>query len=98
MVFKAKFDPGPGIVAKGKGRGANKSTALAREAIAQFVEMNTPRFNGWLDEIYKQHGAKAAFEAVSGLLEYHVPKLSRTEVTGKDEGPQEIVVSWQDGK
>lgn len=102
MVFKAKLDPGPGIVAKGRGKGRdyspNRSTANAREAIAQFVEGNTPKFNKWLDEIYEAHGAKAAFECVSSLIEYHVPKLSRREITGEDEGPVEIVVSWQSEK
>jgi hypothetical protein len=52
----------------------------------------------WLDEIYERDGPKAAFTCFSDLIEYHVPKLSRTEVTGKDEGPVELVIQWQDEK
>ena len=62
----------------------NKTTGRAREAIARFVDGNAPRLNGWLDEIYASDGPKAAFESVIDLLEYHVPKLARTELTGKD--------------
>jgi hypothetical protein len=32
------------------------------------------------------------------LIEYHVPKLARNEVTGPDEGPVELVISWQEKK
>lgn len=66
-----------------KGR-PNKSTATAREAIARFVDGNAHRLNGWLDEIAEQDGPKAAFVCFSDLLEYHVPKLSRAEITGRD--------------
>lgn len=62
----------------------NKSTANAREAIARFVDGNADRLNGWLDEIYAADGPKAAFQCFTDLIEYHVPKLARTEVTGKD--------------
>lgn len=72
----------------------NKSTANAREAIARFVDGNAERLNGWLDEVYERDGPRAAFQCVSDLLEYHVPKLSRTEMTGKDEGPVELVIKW----
>lgn len=62
----------------------NKSDARARAAIARFVEENSEKFQGWLDKIEKEHGPKAAFETVMSLLEYHVPKLQRTELTGKE--------------
>ena len=57
----------------------NKSTEMARQAIAKFVDDNSERFQGWLDEIYEEHGARDAFNCVKDLIEYHVPKLSRTE-------------------
>lgn len=60
----------------------NKSTANAREAIARFVDGNSDRLNGWLDQIEATDGPKAAFQCFSDLLEYHVPKLSRAELTG----------------
>jgi len=72
----------------------NKSTEAARAAIASFVDGNSDRLQSWLDEIYQEGGAKEAFKAFSDLLEYHVPKLARTEVTGQDEGPIELSISW----
>ena len=66
----------------------NKTTALAKEAIARFVDGNADRLQGWLDEIAADQGPAAAFKCFSDLLEYHVPKLARTEVTGVDGGPQ----------
>jgi len=32
------------------------------------------------------------------VIEYHVPKLARTEHTGADDGPIEMVVTWANGK
>ena len=52
--------------------------------IASFVDGNSQRLQMWLDEVYERDGPKAAFACFSDLIEYHVPKLSRTEVTGKD--------------
>lgn len=68
----------------------NKATANAREAIARFVDENSSRLQGWLDQIAQEEGPKAAFQCVMDLMEYHVPKLARTEVTGKDGGPVQI--------
>jgi len=65
----------------------NKATRQAREAIATFVDGNAERLQDWLDKIEQQDGPLAAFKAFSDLLEYHVPKLSRSEITGEDGGP-----------
>jgi len=56
----------------------NKSTTVAREAIAKFVDKNTHRLEKWLDEIAEE-SPKDAFEAVMKVMEYHVPKLARQE-------------------
>lgn len=64
----------------------NKATANAREAIGRFVDGNADRLNGWLDEIYAADGPKAAFQCFADLIEYHVPKLARTELAGTGEG------------
>ena len=61
----------------------NKATVNAREAIAAFVDGNAPRLTEWLEQIAAKDGPKAAFACVVDLLEYHVPKLARTELTGK---------------
>ena len=76
----------------------NKATAAAREAIARFVDGNADRLQGWLDEIHAEKGAEAAFSGFSSLLEYHVPKLQRTELTGKDGGDQVVVYRWGEPK
>lgn len=71
---------------------------LAREAIAAFVDGNAPRLQGWLDDIAadEKHGPKVAFDCVMSLLEYHVPKLARTEHVGDGGGPLRIVASQDD--
>ena len=74
----------------------NRSTALAREAIAAFVDNNADRLQGWLDAIAADKGPEAAFRCFTDLVEYHVPKLARTEVTGQDQGPVKIEVSWRE--
>jgi hypothetical protein len=76
----------------------NKSTADARAAIAAFVDGNAHRLTGWLDQVaqgyadVKPNPAKA-FEMFQSVVEYHVPKLARTEVTGKDGGPVVIAAT-----
>ncbi len=74
----------------------NKATANAREAIGRFVDGNADRLNGWLDEIYESDGPKAAFQCFADLIEYHVPKLARTEHVGDGGGPVRIVASSHD--
>lgn len=74
---------------KGKGRAKgvpNKATKNAREAIALLVDKNTERLEGWLDQIAKEDGPKAAFQCLMDVMEYHVPKLARTELTGPGGG------------
>jgi hypothetical protein len=76
----------------------NKATADARAAIALFVDNNAHRLTGWLDAVasgdvandIKPNPAKA-FEMFQSVIEYHVPKLARTELTGNGGGP--IVVA-----
>ena len=78
----------------------NKSTAKAREAIAAFVDGNAHLLQTWLEEIAtdERYGPKTAFECFMAVAEYHVPKLARTEHTGANDGPIELVIKWQDGK
>jgi hypothetical protein len=85
---------------KGAGRplgSPNKSTALAREAIARFVDGNSHKLQEWLDSIANdpKYGPKQAFDCFMQVAEYHVPKLARTEHTGSEEKPIRYVVSWK---
>ncbi|MGL6124820.1 MAG: hypothetical protein ACRC1W_17905 [Shewanella sp.] len=76
----------------------NKATMKAREAIAAFVDDNAYRLSLWLDEVasgnpeldVKPNPAKA-FELFQSVIQYHIPKLANTELTGKDGGP--VVIS-----
>ncbi len=72
----------------------NKATADARRAIAEFVDGNAHRLTEWLQAVsngdpdngIKPNPAKA-FELFQSVVEYHVPKLNRTELTGKEGAP-----------
>jgi hypothetical protein len=81
---------------KGAGRPAgspNKSTALAREAIAKFVDGNADKLQQWLDEIAMNEklGPKVAFDCFMQVAEYHVPKLARTEHTSPEDESVKII-------
>lgn len=63
----------------------NKATIKAREAIADFVEGNVDRLNGWLDQIAEKDPQKA-FDSFMSVVEYHIPKLARSEHVGDGGG------------
>ena len=88
-AFKKGQKGGPG---RPKGL-PNKSTQAAREAIARFVDGNADRLQGWLEEIAQEKGAEAAFRCFTDLVEYHVPKLARTELTGQDGQPLVVEIT-----
>jgi hypothetical protein len=60
----------------------NNATRDVRAAIAQFAEGNVDKLQGWLDRVAMRDPAKAA-ELFVRVLEYHVPKLARTELSGE---------------
>lgn len=98
-MARAKGSPKIGGRATGT---PNKATMEARQAIALFVDNNAHRLSEWLDKVadgdpendIKPNPAKA-FEMFQTVIEYHVPKLARSEVTGADGGPQEILIKWE---
>ena len=57
----------------------NKVAADVRAAIADFAEANVQKLQTWLDATAAKDPARAA-ELLLRALEYHVPKLARTEV------------------
>ena len=67
----------------------NKATADVRAAIAKVAENTAPKIEAWLEAIEDE--AKR-FDLFLKMLEYHVPKLGRVELTGKDGGPLEVKV------
>jgi hypothetical protein len=76
----------------------NKSTTMAREAIARFVDGNSDKLQGWLDEIAANEklGPKVAFDCFMQVAEYHVPKLARVEQVGDVEKPVVHIFKWKD--
>lgn len=86
-----KLPPAAGM---GRAKGVpNKSTAAVREAIAKMAELNAPRFAIWLDEVAQKSPEKAC-DIYLRAIEYHIPKLARTEVTGTDGQPVALQVTW----
>ena len=92
-----KGQPRPAGAGKVKGQ-ANKLTILGRKGVEMLVEGNIPRMQGWLDEIAadEKHGPVVAFKLLSDMLEYHIPKLARTEHVGDGGGPVVIRASRED--
>jgi hypothetical protein len=86
----------------------NKATADARQAIAAFVDGNAHRLTEWLDQVAAGVKAQdpetgeekfvvapnpaKAFDMFQSVVEYHVPKLARTEVVGDKDNPLEVDV------
>ncbi len=60
------------------------STGRVRYALSQLAQGNVERVQKWLDAIEIVDGPKAAFELYLKMIEYCVPKLSRTEVKVED--------------
>ena len=93
-MAKAKGSPKTGGRVAGS---PNKATLEARQAIALFVDSNAHRLTEWLDAVaegdpvseVKPNPAKA-FELFQSVIEYHVPKLNRTEHTGEGGGAVKV--------
>jgi hypothetical protein len=81
----------------------NRATSDARQAIASFVDGNAHRLTEWLDRVAEgiktedtetgeekyivaPNPAKA-FDMFQSVVEYHIPKLARTEISGSDTKP-----------
>jgi hypothetical protein len=93
---------------KGRPKGSpNKSTAMAREAIATFVEGNTHKMQEWLQQVAEGvrndedkfivlPNPEKAFNMLQSVMEYHLPKLARTEQVGDETAPVVHIYKWQD--
>jgi hypothetical protein len=94
----------------GRAKGTpNKVTADARAAIAQFVDDNAHRLQKWLDEIADgkqddegkyiiEPDPEKAFSLFQSVIEYHVPKLARTEHTGEVKNQVTLTLGSADAK
>lgn len=73
----------------------NKCTQDVREAIALIAQRNVGNFETWLGQVADEDPGKAA-ELFLKAIEYHIPKLARSEITGKDGKDIVIHISNQD--
>lgn len=62
----------------------NKSTRDVREAIAEFAQANVDQMSEWLEAI---PDPARRMDLYLRAIEYHIPKVARTEITGADGGP-----------
>ena len=80
----------------------NKATAAAREAIGMFVDNNAERLQGWLDRVADGEkdesgnyvvppNPEKAFTLFQSVVEYHIPKLARTENTHHHDGDLPLI-------
>ena len=86
----------PPAAGKGRPKGSvNKTTAIVRDAISRLAEGNVERLQDWLDDIAanEKQGPAVAFKLYMDMLEYHIPKLARTEHTGENGGAVKFEVS-----
>lgn len=79
----------------------NKATRDVKEAIARFAEGNVHKLEEWLETIaygdgdqVKPDPAKAA-DLYMKVIEYHIPKLARTELAGDKDAPIKTVIAWE---
>lgn len=75
----------PPNAGKGRKRGVpNKITADVRKAFSLLLEGAAPDLQAWLRRVAKKEPGRA-LDIVAKFAEYHIPKLSRTELsTGSD--------------
>ncbi len=66
----------------------NKATRDVREAIAVFAQDNVDNMTAWISQI--EDPAKK-LDLYLRALEYHVPKLARTELTGVNGRPMSFM-------
>lgn len=83
----AKFTKGDGRPRRPKGV-PNKMTMEIKEAFKNLIEMNTPNMIEWMERVAIDDPAKA-LSLCADMAEFVVPKLARTELTGKDGGAVE---------
>ena len=89
---------------KGRGRpkgAVNRVTNEFRETVRCLLEDNSENVSKWLELVAEGDEAKQirpdpykALDMISKLAEYVTPKLARTELTGSDNKPIEISVTW----
>lgn len=78
----------------------NKVTTEFRQTVTALLEKNASNVDLWLQQVATGHGENKpdpakALDLLAKLAEYGAPKLSRSELTGKDGGPIELSAKEQ---
>lgn len=82
----------PPNAGKGRPKGSlNKATSDVRACVAGIAQSLAPEVEGWIRKAAKKNPLGAA-HLLAQLLEYHIPKLSRAELTGDGGKPIEVTV------
>ena len=68
----------------------NKLTEQSREVFKAMFDRLAPKAEQWIEQAAADDPARGADLALR-LAEFHIPKLGRTEVTGKDGEPVKVV-------
>lgn len=82
MANKGSFTAGDKRAGRKPGT-PNGVTRETREAFRLLIENNIPKLDGWLQKAAKKNPI-AALTLLKDLAEFVIPKLQRTELTGKD--------------
>lgn len=78
----------------------NKATREFRDTVTKLLSDNADNVATWLAEVANGKGdgkgdPAKALDLLAKLAEFAAPKLGRTELTGKDGGPIEVVSKEQ---
>lgn len=93
MTTEKRKPPNAG---KGRVKGVpNKVTADIRKGFTIMVEGSVPKLQRWLDRVAVEDPARA-LSIIADMAEFCIPKLSRTEITGKDGKPVTVQVTPPD--
>lgn len=85
----------PPNAGKGRKRGVpNKATGDVRTVIAKIAEKNASKIDAWLARIGRKNPAKA-MDLYLRMLEYHIPKLVRTEIVKPPANSGRVIDSSQ---
>ena len=95
----------PPAAGMGRKKGSvNKATKAFRETVTALLENNADNVGKWLETVAYGDGdlvkpdPKGALTLIAQLAEFASPKLARTEHTGVDNTPIEMVVKWHEPK
>lgn len=82
----------PPNAGKGRKKGVpNKATRDVRAAVAEIAQSNVDNVQKWLSRVAKKQPARA-LQLYLDLIEYHIPKLARTELANADGKPLTVEV------